>query len=602
MKLNFKPRMKQKKNSEKKPKTKSKKKINLQFNNTKTVTKLFAGFLVFALLIGVVGFLNWSDIHKVQQGTEEIYAQVIMPDQHLDSINDAITDVGYEGLKYSIVTSEEKKKAVRQNISKNLDTIRTDLEEYKKFSVTNEQQENIKRLEQGINTYAQYVNNYIKLIDNDEKDSAEALVEGIVDRTVIETTLHQLAELNQENAERLVNEAGAVYSRATKSIIFLSLLAVLLAIGIAFFLAKNIATPLATTAIHMKEMAQGDFTRNVSADLLKRQDEVGIMAQGLDEMVRNISELLAKIIVTAREVNEGSQKLSLVAEDVVTTTQETSAATEEVAAGLEEVSAATEQVTASGQEIGAALEEVNREMNDSTEQIRNIEQKALTIQQEAQDSTDNAHDIYETIEARVLKAIDEARVVEEISNLATNIGGIADQTNLLALNAAIEAARAGEQGRGFAVVAEEVRHLAEQSAATVSGIHKLTGQVQAAITNLVESSNELLKFIDEMALKELQNMNEIGKQYANDANSFGQSTGKVAELINNVVNAFNEINRAIESIASTITESSAGGQQVARGTEKNSQAMIDVSETSARLAEMAGDLQEMVEKFKINQA
>ena len=45
------------------------------------------------------------------------------------------------------------------------------------------------------------------------------------------------------------------------------------------------------------------------------------------------------------------------------------------------------------------------------------------------------------------------------------ITGIADQTNLLALNAAIEAARVGEYGRGFAVVAEEVRKLAEQSAA-----------------------------------------------------------------------------------------------------------------------------------------
>ncbi len=59
------------------------------------------------------------------------------------------------------------------------------------------------------------------------------------------------------------------------------------------------------------------------------------------------------------------------------------------------------------------------------------------------------------IRERLEKALEDAKVVEQIGVLADSILAITGQTNLLALNASIEAARAGEAGKGFAVVAEE---------------------------------------------------------------------------------------------------------------------------------------------------
>jgi hypothetical protein len=69
--------------------------------------------------------------------------------------------------------------------------------------------------------------------------------------------------------------------------------------------------------------------------------------------------------------------------------------------------------------------------------------------------------------ASAMWAMEPHRAVRrsEIAKITNVIDEIAFQTNLLALNAGVEAARAGEAGKGFAVVAQEVRELAQRSAA-----------------------------------------------------------------------------------------------------------------------------------------
>ena len=71
------------------------------------------------------------------------------------------------------------------------------------------------------------------------------------------------------------------------------------------------------------------------------------------------------------------------------------------------------------------------------------------MREDATHSVQSSEKIFIEKEEKIMKAMEESKVVEEITILADTIGGIAEQTNLLALNASIEAARAGEAGKGF---------------------------------------------------------------------------------------------------------------------------------------------------------
>jgi methyl-accepting chemotaxis protein len=83
----------------------------------------------------------------------------------------------------------------------------------------------------------------------------------------------------------------------------------------------------------------------------------------------------------------------------------------------------------------------------------------------------------QTISARVAMTALEQRS-DAVRGIVDRIDAIADQTNLLALNAAIEAARAGDYGRGFSVVAEEIRTLAETSAASTREIAAILAEIR----------------------------------------------------------------------------------------------------------------------------
>ncbi|MEN6326629.1 MAG: methyl-accepting chemotaxis protein [Syntrophomonas sp.] len=377
------------------------------------------------------------------------------------------------------------------------------------------------------------------------------------------------------------------------------LIFLILGIGISVYLGRLLSKPIKAAAQHAQLIAEGDLSVEIPPQYLAHQDELGYLSQGLDKMIKSLRNMMLEISMGSQEVAASSQELAASGESIASTMHDISSSTQEIAASMAEISSASEEVIASGEEISAALVLANQDSEKGYTDSQKMEKRALRMQEGAKSSKKVAENVYETIKTKLLQAIEDAKVVERISELAENISSIANQTNLLALNAAIEAARAGEQGKGFAVVAEEVRNLAENSAAAVDGIQGMTEQVQKSITNLVSYANELLDFINTDIIRDYGAMVVICTRYKEDSDLVVDLTENLNHHTQNVMQAMGSINQSIESTAKAIKDSSSGSQKIAGGSQAAAMAAQEISEASARMAENAEKLNLLIDKFKL---
>jgi methyl-accepting chemotaxis protein len=342
-----------------------------------------------------------------------------------------------------------------------------------------------------------------------------------------------------------------------------------------------------------ERVAGGDLTTSIEP--ASERDALGIalrdMTAGLTEVVQRLAATSGRLTRSAGELAEGSSQTGRAMGEIAR-------ATEDVAVGAERqvrAVAATSQAADAMSVAATAGVAGAREASEAAEAAQDTARRGSQVVAEA---TGAMAEIGEASE-RVAEAVERLAVKSDrVTGIVETISEIAAQTNLLALNAAIEAARAGEDGRGFAVVAEEVRGLAEQTAAAAGQVGALVGEIQddtQAATTEARTGRDRTTAGAQRILQAQEAFAAIDRSMT----ELAQRIGAVAERNDEVADGARRARDEVTQVAEIAERTSAATEQVSSTAQQTTASGQEIAVAAQDLAQIAAELDELVGRFTV---
>lgn len=563
----------------------------IRFNSISLRSKLYASFSILVVCSIIMGTIGITNIQKINLQSKSMYENNLKSISIIHSIRETI----FQNLnKVNTLENAQSDKEVTA-LSANMTKLDDQVKQMQYISKTDLNSSIIIAFTNNYNSYKVLIDEFIKLYKQPDSNKTLTFLNlGSLSNTM-DNELDTLINYNQKQADLAAANNDKAYKNVMVSFPAVIVLAILLSIVISIIISYNISTQIKKIMVFTNLLKDKDLSAEIQVD---GKDEFSQILKALNETRQSIKEIVENISLTSEDMSSTSEELSASIEEISATMVGVNENTELIVKDTEELSALTEEVSASTTECNETINDLSQKSQLGNNVSKDIEKRALEIKAKTDESIEIANNLYKANQQKVMDAINEGKIVNQVKLMADTIGTIAAQTNLLSLNAAIEAARAGENGRGFAVVADEVRKLAEQSSQTVNDIQSIVARVQAAFDNLSNTSEDMLKFLVSNINSDYKYFATASTQYVENAQLISNISDGIANSSSEIATALQQIDSAMQNISSTTQEDLKSSEEISYSVSDTTKALEEISKTAVDQAEIADKLSKMIQEFK----